>query len=69
MAIIYIIQYPLKYLCALYIGYHTWNLLHTMVAHYPDEPSLQQQQDVDQFFKLLSRLYPCQICAHDFAKL
>lgn len=53
----------------IFIGYHTWNLLHTIVAFYPNDPSPQQEQDVDTFFKLLSRLYPCQLCANDFAQL
>lgn len=59
----------LKLKIFLRIGYHTWNLLHTMVANYPDEPSPQKQEDIYQFFKLLGRLYPCQACGRDFSHL
>ncbi|CAH1731263.1 FAD-linked sulfhydryl oxidase ALR-like [Aphis gossypii] len=51
------------------LGYHTWNLLHTIVANYPDEPSPQRQEDINQFFDLIGRLYPCQACGRDFTHL
>ncbi|XP_025190978.1 FAD-linked sulfhydryl oxidase ALR-like [Melanaphis sacchari] len=51
------------------LGYHTWSLLHTIVAYYPDEPSPQQRKDIDNFFTLIGRLYPCETCARDFTKL
>lgn len=53
----------------IHLGNHTWHFLHTMVAYYPDKPSQQQRTDIEQFFKLLGRLYPCQECARDFAQL
>ncbi|KAF0762180.1 FAD-linked sulfhydryl oxidase ALR-like [Aphis craccivora] len=55
--LIFVVYYP---------GYHTWNLLHTIVANYPDEPSPQKQEDINQFFDLIGRLYPCQACGRDF---
>ncbi|KAL4104877.1 hypothetical protein QTP88_020153 [Uroleucon formosanum] len=51
------------------LGYHTWSLLHTMVAYYPDDPSHQQRKDMDNFFRLIGRLYPCETCARDFTLL
>ncbi|VVC25938.1 ERV/ALR sulfhydryl oxidase domain [Cinara cedri] len=51
------------------LGFCTWSLLHTMAAYYPDEPTLDQQNDINQFFKLLGRVYPCEMCARDFAQL
>lgn len=53
----------------MYIGYHTWNLIHTMVAYYPDTPSSQDRADVHHFFRLLGILYPCRACGHDFSQL
>lgn len=48
------------------LGKSTWGLLHTMAAHYPDEPNQEQQKDMKGFFSILSRLYPCEFCAKDF---
>lgn len=50
------------------LGKSTWGLLHTMAAHFPEQPSQQQQRDVKGFFNILSRLYPCEYCAKDFQK-
>lgn len=50
------------------LGKGTWGLLHTIAAHFPDEPSQQEQKDVKGFFSILSRLYPCEYCAKDFQK-
>ena len=50
------------------LGKSTWGLLHTMAAHYPDEPSNNQRTDMKGFFGILSRLYPCEYCAKDFRK-
>lgn len=47
------------------LGRSTWNLLHTMAAVYPDKPSEQQKQDVNTLFGVLSRNYPCDMCAKD----
>lgn len=50
------------------LGQSTWNLLHTMAATYPDKPTEVQKQDVKSFFGILSRTYPCDICAKDLGK-
>lgn len=47
------------------LGHSTWNLLHTMAATYPDQPSPTQQADVRTLFGILSRSYPCEVCAKD----
>ncbi|KAL4658391.1 FAD-linked sulfhydryl oxidase ALR [Arapaima gigas] len=47
------------------LGRSTWSLLHTMAAYYPERPSPQQQQDMQHFMGLLSRLFPCEECAAD----
>lgn len=47
------------------LGRSTWNLLHTMAATYPDNPSDEQKQNVNSFFNILSKTYPCDVCAKD----
>lgn len=57
-----------KYGCPLdkdELGRSTWNLLHTMAATYPDNPSDEQKQNVKSFFNILSQTYPCDVCAKD----
>lgn len=49
------------------LGQSTWTLLHTMAATYPDKPTEAQKADVKSFFGILSRTYPCDVCAKDFA--
>lgn len=49
------------------LGRSTWNLLHTMAATYPDKPTPTQSEDMVSFFGILSRSYPCDICAKDLA--
>lgn len=49
------------------LGHSTWNLLHTMAAVYPETPTVKQKEDVKELFGILSRNYPCHICAKDLA--
>lgn len=49
------------------LGHSTWNLLHTMAAVYPEKPTESQKEDVKSFFGILSRTYPCDVCAKDLA--
>lgn len=49
------------------LGNSTWNLLHTMAAVYPEKPTPSQKEDVKSFFGILSRTYPCDVCAKDLA--
>ncbi|KXJ70995.1 FAD-linked sulfhydryl oxidase ALR [Aedes albopictus] len=50
------------------LGRHTWGLLHTMAAYYPDEPSPQDRTNVQKFFEAFAKVYPCEYCAKDFQK-
>ncbi|VEN63774.1 unnamed protein product [Callosobruchus maculatus] len=36
-----------------------------MAATYPDKPTPEQKCDMTQFITLLSKFYPCHICAED----
>ena len=51
------------------LGKHTWTLLHTMAAYWPQAPPPQQVEDGKLFIELLSRLYPCTDCAGHFRGL
>uniref|UniRef100_A0A1Q3FFL0 Sulfhydryl oxidase n=1 Tax=Culex tarsalis TaxID=7177 RepID=A0A1Q3FFL0_CULTA len=48
------------------LGRHTWGLLHTMAAYFPDQPSAEEQSNVRQFFNAFAKVYPCEYCAKDF---
>lgn len=51
------------------IGRSTWKLLHTIAATYPNKPSAEIQSDIQKFISLLPKVYPCEICANDFAEM
>ncbi|KAL2827088.1 ERV/ALR sulfhydryl oxidase domain-containing protein [Aspergillus pseudoustus] len=48
------------------LGRSTWTLLHSMSATYPEKATAEQQTEMRGFLKLLSKLYPCWVCADDF---
>ena len=48
------------------LGRSAWDLLHTMVANYPDAPTEKQQKQMTAFFEALAEFYPCIHCAEDF---
>lgn len=50
------------------LGRNTWSLLHTMAAVYPKKPSQEDKQNMQEFIKIMSVMYPCKHCAHDFRK-
>ncbi|XP_065090478.1 FAD-linked sulfhydryl oxidase ALR [Ochlerotatus camptorhynchus] len=48
------------------LGRHTWGLLHTIAAYFPDNPTTEEQSNVRLFFNAFSKVYPCEYCAKDF---
>jgi FAD-linked sulfhydryl oxidase len=36
-----------------------------MAAYYPDKPTKNQKADMNNFFHIFSKFYPCNICAED----
>jgi hypothetical protein len=48
------------------LGLHTWSLLHSLAAYFPDNPTTDQEEHARRFFEALAVLYPCKICAVDF---
>eukprot|EP00388_Colpodella_angusta_P026077 GDKK01004435.1.p1 GENE.GDKK01004435.1~~GDKK01004435.1.p1 ORF type:complete len:173 (+),score=35.16 GDKK01004435.1:1-519(+) len=48
------------------LGRSSWDLLHTMAANYPEEPTEKQKQQMVAFIEALAVFYPCIHCAVDF---
>jgi FAD-linked sulfhydryl oxidase len=44
------------------LGRHTWTLLHTMAAYYPEKPAPTQKESMKTFFESFSEHYPCWFC-------
>jgi len=50
------------------LGRSTWGLLHTIAANYPNSPNEIDKANAANFINSLSALYPCKVCAKDFAE-
>ncbi|GBP33530.1 FAD-linked sulfhydryl oxidase ALR [Eumeta japonica] len=50
------------------LGRSTWGFLHTMAAYFPDKPTIEQAQNMCDFFQIFAEHYPCEPCAKDFAE-
>lgn len=48
------------------LGRSAWDLVHTMAAFYPEDPTPEEKLHAAQFFNSLAYLYPCKMCAADF---
>jgi len=48
------------------LGRGAWNLLHSMAAWYPDQPTTRQKEMMTNFFSSFAEFYPCTYCAEDF---
>lgn len=48
------------------LGSSAWDIIHSFAAYYPDEPSIEQQKKVAEFFVTFADLYPCLVCKQDF---
>lgn len=44
------------------LGRHTWTLLHTMAAYYPEKPEPKQKESMKAFFDSFAQQYPCWFC-------
>ena len=51
------------------VGRCAWSLLHTIAAHYPDDPSQEWVEKHSRFFKSFSKVYPCKSCGRHFAEM
>lgn len=50
------------------LGESAWDLIHTVAATYPDNPSEEDKQLMIHFINAIARFYPCGICAKDFQR-
>lgn len=48
------------------LGNISWQLLHTIAANYPEEPSFEEKALMLNFLYSFAYFYPCSYCAQDF---
>ncbi|KIV95401.1 hypothetical protein PV10_03065 [Exophiala mesophila] len=51
------------------LGRAAWKVLHTTMARFPDKPTPDESEALNQYMFLFARLYPCGECAQHFQKL
>ncbi|KAJ3482368.1 hypothetical protein NLI96_g7020 [Meripilus lineatus] len=51
------------------LGRATWKLLHTITLRYPESPTQDERDALNNYFHIFSRVYPCGECAAEFQKL
>ncbi|KAK3321965.1 ERV/ALR sulfhydryl oxidase domain-containing protein [Apodospora peruviana] len=51
------------------LGRASWKLFHTMMARFPEKPSVDDSLALKTYIQLFARLYPCGDCASHFQKL
>lgn len=51
------------------LGSCSWKLLHTIVEHYPKQPSDTEKNRITQFMDGFGHLYPCEHCQEDFVDI
>ncbi|AWU74331.1 hypothetical protein CAS74_004302 [Pichia kudriavzevii] len=51
------------------LGRAAWKVLHTILARYPEDPSIREREHVSQYIDSFAQVYPCGDCARHFIKL
>lgn len=51
------------------LGRAAWKVLHTTMARFPDKPTADESEALNQYLHLFARLYPCGECAEHFQKV
>ncbi|KAH3685293.1 hypothetical protein WICPIJ_003767 [Wickerhamomyces pijperi] len=51
------------------LGRSSWHLFHTILARYPESPTIEEQDILKQYLKLFATVYPCGDCASHFQLL
>lgn len=51
------------------LGNAAWKLFHTILARYPEKPSLREQATLSQYLYSFAQVYPCGDCARHFQQL
>ncbi|KAK8792293.1 hypothetical protein WA171_002545, partial [Blastocystis sp. BT1] len=50
------------------LGRHSWTLLHSIAAYYPDNPTEEDKKYAREFIESFAHLYPCRVCAQHLEK-
>eukprot|EP01015_Nassula_variabilis_P032386 TRINITY_DN7542_c0_g2_i4.p1 TRINITY_DN7542_c0_g2~~TRINITY_DN7542_c0_g2_i4.p1 ORF type:complete len:171 (+),score=19.39 TRINITY_DN7542_c0_g2_i4:65-577(+) len=51
------------------MGHMGWTLLHLMTGNYPVEPTIEDQQKMNEFLHLFGYFYPCKECSGHFLEM
>mmetsp|Transcript_66725 Transcript_66725/g.133988 ORF Transcript_66725/g.133988 Transcript_66725/m.133988 type:complete len:169 (-) Transcript_66725:22-528(-) len=51
------------------IGRAAWRYVHTLAAHYPEKPAVEEQEDALYWLRSFVRLYPCGLCSREFIEV
>ncbi|OBA20953.1 hypothetical protein METBIDRAFT_14193, partial [Metschnikowia bicuspidata var. bicuspidata NRRL YB-4993] len=51
------------------LGNSAWHLFHTVLARYPDEPTVLEKTTLKLYIHLFAQVYPCGDCARHFSQL
>lgn len=51
------------------LGRASWKYFHTLLARFPDEPTEEERNKLENFVKLYAELYPCGECSYHFQKM
>ncbi|SMN20163.1 similar to Saccharomyces cerevisiae YPR037C ERV2 Flavin-linked sulfhydryl oxidase localized to the endoplasmic reticulum lumen, involved in disulfide bond formation within the ER [Maudiozyma saulgeensis] len=51
------------------LGNASWKYFHTLLARFPDEPSVIEREKLKNFIQLYAELYPCGECSYHFVKM
>lgn len=51
------------------LGNASWKYFHTLLARFPDEPTIDERAKLKNFIQLYAELYPCGECSYHFVKM
>jgi FAD-linked sulfhydryl oxidase len=51
------------------LGRSAWKVFHTILAQYPEKPTVEEKDTLKSYIHLFSRVYPCRECAEHFQVL
>ncbi|CCH62739.1 hypothetical protein TBLA_0I00800 [Henningerozyma blattae CBS 6284] len=51
------------------LGRVSWKYFHTVLARFPERPTMEQRDKLKEFITLYAELYPCGECSYHFVKL
>lgn len=51
------------------LGRASWKLFHTVMARFPESPTLDEREALRSYIHLFQRLYPCGECAEHFGQV